>query len=231
MSSSFIKTALVSYLRFAKGAKQVATEAGEFSSDVLAIKKKELYEFEVKVSKADLKADFKKPKHRKYQTKYLTPTQAKHVPNYFYFAVPPELAEFALQQNLTTPYGVAVVHTGQFWKRRRQWFYYGSHRDEMLQRITDNPDKLKLIEIENNLSSVRYVQQRSCHITYESWEDPAMEERVRIIKRAKKLHNFEPHEATNHQLNARASSELANLRVKYHWAKEKLEKLGIKIEK
>lgn len=217
ISSEYIKTALLSYLRFGKGAKVVATEAGRYSSDVLAIRKNELYEFEVKVSKSDLKADFKKGKHTHYRTPNLTEAQAKHVPVYFYFAVPPELAEYAIRSCLTTPYGIVVVTEGIVRKISEDWCFSSAFRKE---READIVAKGGVI-ISWRDREPPWNREGQGYLKHESDYQPAWNEKVKVIKRAKRLHKFTTSFYMIESMNARASSELANLRIKYYALKNK----------
>jgi len=74
----------------------VATQAGNFSADVLGANDKELLEVEVKRSRSDFRADFKKTeKHSKYADP--PPGRALWVPNRFYYLVGPELREAGLE--------------------------------------------------------------------------------------------------------------------------------------
>ena len=64
--------------------------------DVISISKSDyIYEYEVKISRSDFKADFKKPKHNLItEKKFIKETKKETfylVPNYFYFVVPENL--------------------------------------------------------------------------------------------------------------------------------------------
>jgi len=144
-----MKACLCAYFRFSRGVGQIATEVGEFNSDFLAIRKGNMFEIEIKTSKADLNADFKKRKHTIYE-------QDKSVwtPNYFYFAVPNNLVEYAFAKCVDNNYGVLEILESGPWK-----------------------------------------------------------ERVRVVKRAKKLHNRFAPEKVKYYLINRLSSEMANLRI------------------
>lgn len=113
-----ITTSIMANLRFAKGIPLLATEAGLFSSDVLAldVNKGKFIEVEVKVSKSDLLADFKKQKHEYYLHlhKNKEPLQLGRswkwrntfVPKQFFFAVPESMLEYTLNAVEDLPYGV-----------------------------------------------------------------------------------------------------------------------------
>lgn len=116
MNSTYMKACLSAYFRFAKGIKYIATEVGRFSSDFLAIHDNLLIEVEIKTSKADLNNDFKKPKHRIYET-----GKSEWTPNYFYFAVPKEIAEYAIGKCADKKYGVLVIDGDNAAAHKSQW--------------------------------------------------------------------------------------------------------------
>lgn len=94
MKSAILKTEALCWLRFGKQLDYVCTEGGHWSSDVLAACPTYSIEVEVKVSKADLLAEFrnKLSKHA-----YYTNNQPRWTPSYFYFLVPPDLGEVAVE--------------------------------------------------------------------------------------------------------------------------------------
>jgi hypothetical protein len=93
VKSAFLKTEALCWLRFEKQMESVCTEGGYWNADVMGVCPEFAIEVEVKVSKADLLAEFKnkRAKHAYYQGK-----GDKWAPNYFYFLVPPDLAEAAV---------------------------------------------------------------------------------------------------------------------------------------
>lgn len=113
-----ITASVMANLRFTKKMNVLASEAGYFSSDVLAVQteKGRFIEVEVKVSKSDLMADFKKYKHEYYLHQYKTGEPLKDsrrwkwynsfVPKQFFFAVPEEMLEYTLNAVEDLPYGV-----------------------------------------------------------------------------------------------------------------------------
>lgn len=113
-----ITASIMANLRFAKQLKLVASEAGYFCSDVLAmdVDKGKFVEVEVKVSKSDLMADFKKYKHEYYLHQYRNKEPLKEsrrwkwynsfVPKQFFFAVPERMLEYTLNAVDDLPYGV-----------------------------------------------------------------------------------------------------------------------------
>jgi hypothetical protein len=92
--SKDIEAGLVMNL-YQKGHSPISTHAtiqGLQECDVISISKSDfIYEYEVKISRSDFKADFKKPKHNLItEKKFMIETFYK-VPNYFYFVVPENL--------------------------------------------------------------------------------------------------------------------------------------------
>lgn len=94
LESKKIKINLLCWLRFDKQVPLVATEAGHWNADVMGISEKEAVEYEIKVSKTDLKQEFetKRDKHFIYREA----TNTKWIPHRFFFVVPPELADDAV---------------------------------------------------------------------------------------------------------------------------------------
>ena len=150
MDSKYIKACLSPYFRFKQQCKIIATEVGQFNADFVAIRNKELIEVEIKTSRADLNADFKKKKHLLY-----TSGRQHWIPNYFYFAVPQALVEHAVAKCADNGYGVMVI-------------------DDNKKPFVD---------------------------------------RVRVVKRSKKLHTRLPTDKVIADILARLSSEMANLRI------------------
>jgi len=108
MNAKELKIKLLHYWRFNRRYLYIATEVGKFNADVLASNGIDtIVECEVKTSKRDLVNDFKKKKHRIFQS----PSQwyASFMPNYFFFAVPSKLLDDALDLTKDTPYGVIEV--------------------------------------------------------------------------------------------------------------------------
>jgi hypothetical protein len=93
MKAAILKTEALCWLRYVKKMDYVCTEGGPWSSDVIGVCEGYSLEVEIKVSRADLLAEFrnKKAKHAYYET------GARFAPNYFYFLVPPELLEVAME--------------------------------------------------------------------------------------------------------------------------------------
>lgn len=97
-ASKDIEAGLVMNL-YLKGHSPISTHAsplGLQECDVISISKSDfIYEYEVKISRSDFKADFKKPKHTLItEKKFIKETKKEIfylVPNYFYFVVPENL--------------------------------------------------------------------------------------------------------------------------------------------
>lgn len=96
MNSDTLKNEAMAWLRYVKKNVLVCSEAGRWSADVLGLTRTAATEVEVKVSRSDLKAEFrtKAGKH----SRYLNPeSNFRHVPNYLYFFVTSELESAALE--------------------------------------------------------------------------------------------------------------------------------------
>ena len=106
MNSAYIKTVLMSWLRFNKQVAVLASEVGKYNSDVLYSTNNQLFEIEVKCSLADFREDFKKSKHLEYKT-----ITNQWAPNFFVFAVPANLVEKTLPLLENTPYGLLAINT------------------------------------------------------------------------------------------------------------------------
>lgn len=98
INSNYIKLSLMTYYKFINKFIYVCTECINHA-DVIALNKQKLVEIEVKISKSDLKADFKKPKHRLYLNAEVNiktkPTRT--IPNEFYFCTTRDLQDIALE--------------------------------------------------------------------------------------------------------------------------------------
>lgn len=94
------------YLRFKRRFFFTSTEVGPYKSDVLCSNGKQCIEFEIKVSKSDLKNDLKKKKHLYYLN---SKTASKYIPNCFYFVVTSKLIKTAKSITKNTPYGIILV--------------------------------------------------------------------------------------------------------------------------
>lgn len=132
MNSQELKLATLNYLLFRRNFLGTFTESFN-QADVLGVSRKLLtWEFEIKVSKEDLakelkairfltgsdtnmrraRAANKTSKHKSYLDPYFkrsTP-DGFFIPNYYAFAVPEEIAEYAKRGVEGTPYGVYLVN-------------------------------------------------------------------------------------------------------------------------
>lgn len=121
MNSDYIKACLAANFRFIKRCAIMATEVGYFNSDFLVIRDNKLVEVEIKLTKSDLLADFRKDKHAIFENKVEPNKRQKDfIPNFFYFCVPPELVEVAVSKCIGKKYGVLkVLDRGRYCDRIR----------------------------------------------------------------------------------------------------------------
>lgn len=139
-----MKTALLHYLRFKRQA-YVATEVdyGLGPADILFIPKKEnkVYEIECKISKKDFLNEWKKKEHKH---KHLLPSNNLKI-NYFYFCVPKEMSEFALEQVLqrNLPYGLMIFE--------EKWKKYSNRKNPKL----EFEESISVLRNAKNLISVK----------------------------------------------------------------------------
>lgn len=124
MDSNEIKVKLLHYWRYNRRYKYFATEYGRFDADVMVSDGKEQIECEVKVSAQDLKNDLKKKKHQYYQeASHTTYYWQKWIPNKFFFAVPEELLNTAIETAKPYGYGVVLVNSKELslFKQRKPY--------------------------------------------------------------------------------------------------------------
>lgn len=109
--SDTIKLDLMKFLRFEKQFDCVCSE-GVNNADISAIKKGKLIEIEIKISKSDFKNELKHKgwKHDKYKNITKIDAEWMKVPNKFYFCVPKEMEEWALEEvdKINIKYGLMV---------------------------------------------------------------------------------------------------------------------------
>ena len=94
--------------RFKRRHEYIATEVGDFYADVVSSNADELIEYEVKCTKSDLRREIHKQKHSFYNN---PKSHKRWEPTRFYFCVPPELEEAAIElieENKWSRYGVIV---------------------------------------------------------------------------------------------------------------------------
>lgn len=119
--TEMIASLLMGWFRFGKQYHYVAREVGEFASDILASNGRTVVEVEIKVSKSDFRADWKKDKHRIYKKRIHVHTHTypngykikydQPIPNQFYFACPGSMKKFAIEQVKTKQpeYGIIIL--------------------------------------------------------------------------------------------------------------------------
>lgn len=95
MTATTLKAHALAWLRYGKRLPIVCTEVGNWYADVLGLGRTSSVEVETKISKSDLRAEFKnkKAKHFVYQNA----DGGTFVPNYLYFLVPEALEAAALE--------------------------------------------------------------------------------------------------------------------------------------
>lgn len=127
--TNFIKLQVMKYFRYTKGYTFVCSECINHS-DISAINNTNLVEVEIKISKSDFLAEFKGETYNKeYKHKVLQglvkPRKSYIVPNYYYFCVPKELAQFVrdyLKEHGYDKYGVLVCDEYRQYNQRSHIF-------------------------------------------------------------------------------------------------------------
>ena len=201
----------------------IATEAGRFSSDVLLVSKKDqLIEIEIKTSKADFNADFKKQKHQIYQQ-----TKNQFVPHHFYFAIPanmPKLVRHVTTKLSGKPYGIILVHPEKGFTTHkiaftnkpnpdyREAMYSYEKRVEWLDKFHQ---PYKIISEQMSATKNGWGQ-----LVYERPGIIPFNDRVKIVKKAIKLHNREVSDNVKYTIVQRMGSEIATLRRNIEFDKE-----------
>lgn len=121
ISSAVLKTEGLAWLRYTKRLPIVCTEVGQWNCDILGMDENISIEIEVKVSKADLRAEFrnKKAKHHVYKTASEEGGRKAHTPSYFYYLVPEALAEdaIAIVGEEAPKAGIAVFCPNKGWSQ------------------------------------------------------------------------------------------------------------------
>lgn len=92
-ASARLKAIGLAYLRFGRQMPIACTEAGKWKADIIGVSSTECIEIEVKVSKSDLRAEFKKKTAKHFL--YNNTSSNTSCPSYFYFLVPEGLQEEA----------------------------------------------------------------------------------------------------------------------------------------
>lgn len=127
-TSDKIKLALMKFMRFSNQYTAVCTE-GVRNADVSGIKDNKLIEVEIKISKSDFKNELrhKQGKHDEYknpQEHLKASWKNQQIPNKFYFCVPIEMEEWALNEldKINIKYGLLIWEDcgGVGWIRQRR---------------------------------------------------------------------------------------------------------------
>lgn len=208
MNSNYMKAVLLCHFRYKKGLGMIASEAGYYNSDVLAVTKKHrLIEIEIKTSKTDLNADFKKRKHQIYKQH----SGKVFVPHYFYFAIPAndkKLIEYALTKIVGTPYGLVLIQEMNGWTNHRVWYEEGNRfnyeqRIEWLERVYEKYRITKTTESKTRDGG---------YINYQVYGSVPFNERIRFVKKATRIHNNKLDDKVYYTITQRMGSEIATLR-------------------
>lgn len=112
MRASTIKSEALAWLRYGKRFPIVCTEVGTWYADVFGVSRTMSVEVETKISRSDLRAEFKNKtqKHHLYQN---ADGSLKSVPNYLYFMVPEALKDDALEiVGQGNPKAGVAIYTG-----------------------------------------------------------------------------------------------------------------------
>lgn len=154
ITSLHLKTALMAYWRFKKQSlccDEVSFAGG--NSDILVDTGKEVIDIECKISKSDLKADIKKPKHeanKNQLSRYIS------VPNKFYICVPTSLVEEAKKwtEEVNINYGVIEFSEVKY-EQYKNWDRYWDKMVKIIKKakILKEEYKSKKEEISYRLNS------------------------------------------------------------------------------
>lgn len=185
----------------------MATETGKYYADFLVVDKLKVVELEIKTSKADLNNDFKKPKHRMYAA-----GNSYWIPNLFYFAVPESMAEYAVAKCIDKKYGVVVIKKGVGRSHRRCIV----DNETIQKRLKYFEKRDEGFELHNTVD----LGDGRTELFYSFENHTPWKDRVKVVKRAKALHNREPDSRVIEVIIKRLSSEMANLRASEYSLKE-----------
>lgn len=119
ITSSVIKTALLSYYRFTRNMSCVdeayAYVAGE-TCDILVDSGKAFYDIEIKISKSDLwRGEAKKRKHKVYKDPESYYLKNQRYPNYFIICVPTHLYAEAVKWVEATNKNYGIIEFSEDW--------------------------------------------------------------------------------------------------------------------
>ena len=163
-------------------------------------------EVEIKVSKSDLKNDFKKPKHRIYKERI---GKEPWIPSKFYFAVPSSLKEFAVAQVVDKPYGVIEILDNSPCKTKKIYtriFDTDEYKNSFIAQLHRWHKHIEDLVITKDGNTYTF--------TFNVVSTLPLFERVRVVKRAKFLHKNKVNSKVQAICVARLSSEMAGLRQK-----------------
>lgn len=219
-----MKLVLQSYFRFKKQHSIVASEVGAFNADILTISKKnELIEVEIKTSKADFNADFKKKKHQFYKL-----AKNAWTPHKFYFAVPKEILEYCANKLVGSPYGLLEITPEIAVKKKK---FYANSEDFLHQRIETAKKHFKDFKLLETGIEKDHNGREDFYFKFEALELTIPQDRVKIIKKASFLHKRETiSEKVKYYIIHRMSSELIGLRKRLSSANNKIKELKEKKE-
>lgn len=142
-NSGYLKTLALCWLRYGKKMPIVCTECGSWNADVMGVSPTTAIEVETKISKNDLKAEFrnKTAKHFTYQNV----KEGVSVPNYFYILVPECLKDeaVAIASEGNSKAGVITCESGV-----PEWTFYDRSMISVAkkaQKLKDTPPSRRLI--------------------------------------------------------------------------------------
>lgn len=194
MNSNKVKAALLAYFRYKKQVHYMATECGFFSSDLLMESKGLLTEIEVKVSLADFRADFKKPKHEFY---------IRNVPNkYMMTSVYAQTGDGRRVLDEHNRYIKIGEKVKDIYKWSKPNFFIFAVPESLVEKVhpylEEHYPMYGLIAVADAPDS-RF--------------NKVPQDYVRVVKRPKRLHNEQAHPTIKETIVARMSSEIARLRI------------------
>jgi hypothetical protein len=190
----------------------MATEVGRYNSDFLVKRKDQLIEVEIKVSKSDLNNDFKKDKHRIYES-----GRSFWTPNQFYFAVPESIAEYAAAKIAGTKYGLLIIAPQTHAKTNQRWV-----DDYDIERTMSWIKEIRGVSNIRRGDKPDPMLRDRIHILYDQEWKFQPKDCVRVVKRAKAIHTRSIDERVIPTIVKRMSSELANVHNNNHALSEKL---------
>ena len=189
INSNYCKAALFSYFRFGKQVKCIASECGRYNSDILLVHKNKLVEVEIKTSKQDFKNDFKKYKHKFYNTSTEVLYKELNLQQY---------EKYRGKKNGGVHY---KIHSFRSDCAFRPFQFYFAVPDNIsgwaLTYLNKHYPQYGLMVIKDSSTS-KYARLQ--------WQ-----QRVKILKRAKKLHNETADAYSKLTIFSRMASELANM--------------------